>query len=339
MGRTLALVMAILGLALSTAKADMKDLEAKAAAEKEITWYVSYPSAENAERTAHLFMQRYPAIKVNVVRATAQVIYQRLQQDIKNGVRNCDVFETTDVGHYVDLKKRKLVAKYVPEASKDLYPDFRDLDPEGYFQIIGSSMMTLMYNTKLVKAEDAPKSWKDLLDPKWKGKISTGSPAYSGFLGVWVVYMKQLYGWEYLDKFKANNALIGRSSIDPTTHLNSGERQVAGGPAAIVEQLKAKGAPLEIVYPTDGSLLMYGVVGIPANAPHPNAARLWMEFRIGKESNQIGIDRGGESLRPDGVIPAGRTEFRAVKYYRPKVDELVKGVPEAIERWRDTFGG
>lgn len=339
MGRTFALAVAILGFALSTAKADMKDLEAKAAAEKEITWYVSYPSAEDAELTARRFMERYPAIKVNVVRATAQVIYQRLQQDIKNGVRNCDVFETTDVGHYVDLKKRKLVAKYVPEASKDLYPDFRDLDPEGYFHIIGSSMMTLMYNTKLVKAEDAPKSWKDLLDPKWKGKVSTGSPAYSGFLGVWVVYMKQLYGWEYLDKFKANNPLIGRSSIDPTTHLNSGERQVAGGPAAIVEQLKAKGAPLEIVYPTDGSLLMYGVAGILANAPHPNAARLWMEFRIGKESNQIGIDRGGESLRPDGVIPAGRTEFRAVKYYRPKVDELVKDVPEAIDRWRDTFGG
>ena len=339
MGRTLALVMVILGLALSTAKADMKDLEAKAAAEKEITWYVSYPSAENAELTARLFMQRYPAIKVNVVRATAQVIYQRLQQDIKNGVRNCDVFETTDVGHYVDLKKRKLVAKYVPEASKDLYPDFRDLDPEGYFQIIGSSMMILFYNTKLVKAEDAPKSWKDLLDPKWKGKVSTGSPAYSGFLGVWVVYMKQLYGWEYLDKFKANNPLIGRSSIDPTTHLNSGERQVAGGPSATVEQLKAKGAPLEIVYPADGSLLMYGVAGILANAPHPNAARLWMEFRIGKEGNQLGIDQGGESLRPDGVVPAGRTEFRAVKYYRPKVDELVKGVPEAIDRWRDTFGG
>ena len=343
MGRTIALVLVLvlasLGFAHSTAKADMKDLEAKAAAEKEITWYVSYPSAADAEITARLFMQRYPAIKVNVVRTTAQVIYQRLQQDLKNGMRNCDVFESTDVGHLVDLKKRKLIDKFTPAATKDLYPDFRDLDPDGYFHIIGSSMMTLIYNTKLVKAEDAPKSWKDLVDPKWKGKVSTGSPAYSGFLGVWVVYMHQLYGWEYLDKLKANNPLIGRSVIDPTTHLNSGERQVAGASAATVEQLKAKGAPLEIVYPTDGSLLMYGMAGVLANAPHPNAARLWMEFRIGKESNQFSIDRGGESLRRDGVIPAGRTEFRSVKYYRPKVDELLKGVPEAIERWRDTFGG
>lgn len=258
---------------------------------------------------------------------------------IKNGVKNCDVFETTDVGQYVTLKKRKLVTKYVPESAKDLYPDFQNLDPEGYFHIIGSSMMTLMYNTKLVTAEDAPKSWKDLLDPKWKGKVATGSPAYSGFLGVWVIYMKQLYGWEYLDKFKANNPLIGRSSIDPVTNLNSGERQVAGGPAAIVEQLKAKGAPLQESYPTDGSILMYGVAGVLANAPHPNAAKLWMEFRLGKESNQINIDRGGESLRPDGTVPPGRTEFRSVKIYRPKVEDVVKGIPEAIERWRDTFGG
>jgi iron(III) transport system substrate-binding protein len=339
MSRLFIMAIAILGVAMSSAKADVKALEAAAAAEKEITWYVSYPSAEDAELTARRFMERYPSIKVNVVRATAQVIYQRLQQDLKNGIKNCDVFETTDVGQYVSLRKRDLVAKYVPEATKDVYPDFRDLDPQGYYHIIGSSMMTLMYNTKLVKLDDAPKSWKDLLDPKWKSKISTGSPAYSGFLGVWVVYMQQLYGWEYLDKFKANLPLIGRSSIDPTTHVSSGERQVAGGPAAIVEQLKVKGAPIDVIYPTDGSILMYGIAGVLANAPHPNAARLWQEFRLGKEANQIQIDRGGESLRPDGVIPAGRTEFRAVKIYRPKVKDMVESVPEAIEKWRDIFGG
>jgi ABC-type glycerol-3-phosphate transport system substrate-binding protein len=98
MSRVFIFAMSILALAMSHAKADINAVETAAAAEKEITWYVSYPSAEDAELTARRFMERYPAIKVNVVRATAQVIYQRLQQDLKNGIKNCDVsgIRTTD---------------------------------------------------------------------------------------------------------------------------------------------------------------------------------------------------------------------------------------------------
>src|SRR5215217_5372455 len=71
-------------------------------------------TSETAERFGRTFTEKYPGVKVNVVRTTAQVAYQRLSQDIQANVANCDVFGSTDVGHYVQLKERKLLMKYVP---------------------------------------------------------------------------------------------------------------------------------------------------------------------------------------------------------------------------------
>ena len=87
----------------------------------------------------------------------------------------------------------------------------------------------ISYNTSKVKAEDSPKAWTDLLDPKWKGKVSTGHPGFSGYVGTWVLMMKKLYGWDYFDNLEKNKPQIGRSINDTVTALNSGERLVAAG--------------------------------------------------------------------------------------------------------------
>src|SRR6476469_10238436 len=96
------------------AQADMKALEAAAKPEGEITWYVAHYTSEGAEELGATFTKMY-GIKVNVVRTTAQVAYQRLTQDIKNGQTICDVFSSTDPGHYVRLAKEGRFEKYTPE--------------------------------------------------------------------------------------------------------------------------------------------------------------------------------------------------------------------------------
>src|ERR1700742_5070600 len=97
-----------------TAHADMKALEEAAKKEGELTWYVSHYTSEGAEELGGEFTKIH-GIKVNVVRTTAQVAYQRLLQDLKNNQAICDVFSSTDVGHYVRLKAEGKFEKYVPE--------------------------------------------------------------------------------------------------------------------------------------------------------------------------------------------------------------------------------
>src|SRR6478609_1774556 len=211
-----------------TAHADIKALEEAAKKEGELTWYVAHYTSEGAEELGAAFTKMY-GIKVNVVRTTAQVAYQRLTQDIKNNQTNCDVFSSTDIGHYTRLKAEGRLEKYIPEETPKIAEAFRGLDPDGYFHTTSGGTVLISYNASKVKDEDAPKKWADLLEPKWKGKVSTGHPAFSGYVGTWVLTMRKLYGWAFFDKLEKNKPQIGRSINDTVTALVAGERQVAAG--------------------------------------------------------------------------------------------------------------
>jgi len=334
---TLALA-AALAVAVPAFAQSEQELYEAAKKEGEVTWYVAHYSAENAEAVGAAFTQKYPGVKANVVRATSQVIMQRLMQDVQNNTANCGVFGSADEGHYVQLKERKLLAKYQPMNAARVSKAFQGADPEGYYHVTAAGVLTLAYNSDLVKAEEAPTKWTDLLDPKWKGKISLGHPAFSGSVGTWVVMLRDMYGWEFFEKLEQNEPQIGRSLIDATTMLVSKERAVGAVLDAVTARAAAKGSPIVINYPTDGALLLTSPSAVLANAPQPNAARLFMEFLMSEEQSKVAVAYGNLPLYDSIDPPAGLKPISAIKATRPSVDVIHKGVPEAIEAWRDTFG-
>jgi len=154
-------------------------------------------------------------IKVNVVRTTAQVAYQRLLQDLKNNQVACDVFSSTDVGHDVRLKGRREVRTvHSGDGLEDPagIPELHE-PPMATTHTTSAGLVVITYNTSKVKPEDAPKKWTDLLDFKWKGKVSTGHPGFSGYVGTWVLMMKNLYGWDYFDNLeRTSRRSVARST-------------------------------------------------------------------------------------------------------------------------------
>jgi iron(III) transport system substrate-binding protein len=306
--------------------------------EGELTWYTAHYTTETAESVGRDFGAKFPGVKCNVVRTTAQVAYQRLLQDIKNNAPVCDVFSSTDEGHYVRLKGEKRFADYVaPNASK-LLPQFQGFDPDNTYFATAAGMNVLVYNTGKVKAEDAPKNWPDLLDPKWKGQISTGHPGFSGYVGTWVVQMRKLYGWDFFKKLEKNKPQIGRSVNDPVTVLNSGERNVGVSGSNTIGLSAAKGNPIAISYATDGSVLMITPSAVMANAPHPNAARLFMNYLLGEDHARVSVAEFGYPVIAGIEAPKGLKGLNEIKVIRPTTQEILKGIPEVIEEWRDTFG-
>lgn len=187
--------------------------------EGELTWYTVPQTSEVAEKMGRSFTARYPGVKVNVVRTTAQVAFQRLNQDLKAGTPNCDVFTSTDLAHYVDLKGRNLLLKYVPAAASQLDKRVQNLDPDGYFHASSCFMMGLVYNTQKVTGADIPRSWTDLADPKWNAAAVVAHPGYSGAAGAWCIEMRKLYG----DAF--------RSRSWPPTRRGSAARPSMQSPA------------------------------------------------------------------------------------------------------------
>jgi len=342
-GRLLALLGAAAGIAAAPALAQMpaweKDLYEAAKKEKEFTVYTAHYNTEEAANLCSAFEKKYPGVKCNFVRTTAQVAFQRFQQDMQANKPVASLFSSTDVGHYVDLKKRDLLMPYKPNNLAKMVDSLRQYnDPDGTYAVTAAALMLITYNTSLVSEKDAPKNWPDLLDPKWKGKVSIGHPAFSGYVGTWVVLMRKLYGWDYFEKLEKNQPQIGRSVNDTVTMLNAKERWVAAGPEATTLLSRDKGNPLAVIYPTDGSLLMVSPSGIPKNAPAPNAAKLYLEFLLDTEAAETQVKSHSLSVIK-GIKPApGAKALEEIKVVRPTEDEIVKGIPEVKEKFRDTFG-
>jgi iron(III) transport system substrate-binding protein len=320
------------------ADADLAALANTARTEATLTWYTGQTDAETAELLGRTFTAQYPDIKVQVIRTTGQVAYQRLLLDIKNKTPQCDVFSTTDISHMPILKERHELTEYTPENAPQLMPQFSALSDPGFSYVTNASRYFLIYNTNFVKPEAAPRNWTDLLDPRWKGFVATGHPAFSGCTGVWCVGMRKLYGWEFFEKLAKNNPRIGRSAVDPVTLMTAGEVHVGLASANTTYRTIDKGNPIAIVNPADGLSLCVTPSAIPANAPHPAAARLFMEWLLSEGYSKIVAGDGSEPLRA-GVPPRpDEPPLATQKVISLTVAEIRKGIPEVIEAWRETFG-
>ena len=318
--------------------ADNPALEGAAHQEGALTWYIAQVDAQTAEGFGRAFTQANPGISVGVIRTTGQVAYQRLLMDIKNHTPQCDVFSTTDISHMPILKERHELTEYTPENAGALLPAFQALSDPGFSYITNAARYFIIYNKDKVKPEDAPRSWTDLLDPKWKGRVATGHPAFSGCTGTWALGIKKIHGWDFFEKLARNNPRIGRSAVDPMTLINAGECLVGVGAANNAYASIEKGNPLGVVHPADGLVLCVTPSGIPANAPHPNAAKLFMEWLLSPGYARLITADGSETIL-QGVPPrTGMPPLSEVKVIPLTVEEIRTGVPIVIEQWRDTFG-
>lgn len=320
------------------ARADLKALEDAAQKEGGLTWYTGQVDAEKAERLGKAFTAQYPGIRVSVIRTTGQVAYQRLLLDIKNKAPQCDMFSTTDISHMPALKERKQLMNYAPESAAGLVPAFKDLSDPGWWYVTNASRYFLMYNTDKIKPEDAPKKWTDLLQPKWKGRVAVGHPAFSGCTGVWALSLKKVYGWDFFEKLAKNNPRVGRSAIDPVTLMSAGEALVGPSSANTAYQALDRGNPVAVVHPEDGLVVCVTPSGIPAAAPHPNAARLFMEWLLNEEYSRMMAADGTEPIRVDVSPRPGVPALSTQKVIPLTIAEIRKGIPELVEQWRDTFG-
>ena len=340
-------ILALLGAALITASAPVraqmpaweKDLYEAAKKEKQFTVYTAHYNTESIANLCTAFDKRYPGVKCNFVRTTAQVAFQRLQQDLKANLAVASVFSSTDVSHYPDLKSHGILMSYQPHNLAKMVDSLKQYnDKDNDYWVTAAALVTITYNTSVVAEKDAPKNWPDLLNPKWKDKVSIGHPAFSGYVGTWVVLMRKLYGWDYFEKLEKNKPRIGRSINDTVTMLNAKESWVAAGPEATTLLSRDKGNPVGVIYPTDGTLLMVSPSGILKNAPAPNAAKLFIEFLLDKEAAEVQVRDHSLSVIK-GIKPApGAKPLEEIKVIRPTEDEIAKGIPEVKEKFRDTFG-
>ncbi|MEK7880032.1 MAG: extracellular solute-binding protein [candidate division NC10 bacterium] len=339
MARRWLLVLAILAwslVLLGPASAQDARLEA-AKKEGKIAWYTSLV-LPSAEKVAKLFEAAYPGIKVDVHRTGSERVLQRVMQELQANIKNADVLHTSDAGHFVLLREKKLLMKYTPAGVEKFPPGFKDKD--GYHYGLRATVSVIAYNPKMISAAEAPRGWKDLLDPKWRGKLVTAHPGYSGIIATHVLALVNLHGWDYWKQLAQNKLMLVQSAADPAGVVASGERQVAvnGGDYTFYQSRK-KGNPIEMVYPKEGVPLIVSPNAITSFAPHPNAAKLFTDFIFTRDVQQLLADSEGlYTGHPDVKYPPDKPKLSELKLLQTEPEELEKRAEEIKKRFVEFFG-
>jgi iron(III) transport system substrate-binding protein len=309
------------------------------AAKKEgkVVWYTSL-ALPSAEKVAKLFEAAYPGVKVEVHRTGSERILSRVMQELQAGIKNADVVHTSDAGHFVLLKNKNLLLKYTPAGVDGFPAGFKDKD--GYYFGLRATVSVIAYNTKAVSAADAPKTWKDLLDPKWKGKMVTAHPGYSGVIATHVLALVNQNGWDYFKQLAQNRLMLVQSAVDPSGVVASGERAVAvDGGEYTFYQTKKKGNPLEIVYPKEGVPLIVSPTAIMSFSARPNAAKLFTDFTFSREIQQVMADSEGlYTGHPEVKYPTDKPKLSDLKLLTVDPEELEKRNEEIKKRFVEFFG-
>ncbi|RWD61717.1 extracellular solute-binding protein [Mesorhizobium sp.] len=284
----------VAGLLVATvaAKAQDQALIDAAKAEGQVVWYSGLIVRQVVTPIKDAFEKKY-GITVNFVSMASQEAALRILNEGRANNIQGDVFDGT--APLSAAMEAGLVEQYVPQEAANYPAELKD--PNGYWtgQIVQVTAPAI--NTGLVSAADAPKTFEDLLDPKWKGKMAWSSSEEiagpPGFIGNVLSYMGEEKGMAYLEKLSQQQ--IANVPSNMRVVLDQG---IAGQYPLVLSILNyhaaisaAQGAPVEWLK-LESSVFTFGTVQMLKNAPHPSAAKLFLEFLLSDEGQQIIADAG-----------------------------------------------
>jgi iron(III) transport system substrate-binding protein len=306
--------------------------------EAKVIWYTSV-DLQVAETVSKAFEARFPGIAVRIERTGAERVFQRIGQERASNIFACDVAQSSDAAHYIAWKRAGALTPCLPEDVAKHFP-VQHKDADGLFASWRVWLSGIGYNTKLVKVEDAPKSFADLLEPKWTGKLVKAHPGYSGTIMTATQQMSRDLGWSYFEKLAKQKVMQVQSGADPAKKLALGERAATVDAGEyLITRLKERGEPVEFVYATEGTPLITGPAAIMKNPPNPNAARLFHNWSFTVDAQQLNVDVGAlRSAHPLVKERHDRKPLSEINLMREDAAEVDRLAEEIKAKYTKIFG-
>ena len=260
----------------------------------------------------------FPEMKVNWFQGGTEKVVTKITGEIKAKKIGADVLMVADPSYYLKLEDQKLLLPYKSKEEKNL---INDKAADGAWYAVRVCNMIIAYNADKLKAEDAPKNWTDLTDPKWKGKIAMPNPMLSGTAYVAVGALADKYGWEYFDKLKANGLRVEEGNSAIQNKLLTGEYAAA----MILEEnilklANTKKEPLKVIYPKDGVVQVPSPIAIFNTTKNPEGAKALVDWWLIKEGQQAVVKGWMHSVRGDVKEPIGSVPTKGLTDGKIKVD-------------------
>lgn len=284
------------------------------------------------------FKEKHPDITIDYQSAGAGKLMAKIATERQAGKILADVLWTSEVPDFYNMKNEGLLEKYIPSNINELIQPFTDY--EGYFTAARLATLGIVYNTQFVK--EKPTEWDNIFAKEFKGAFGIANPALSGTAYMAIAMLVKQFGWEFIDKMAANKAKIGKGAGQVIDDTASGELLGCIGVDYITLDKIKKGAKLAYVFPPQ-ILLSPSPVAIIKGTPNPNAAKVFVDFLLSKEAQEIIASEGTLPVRNDvkldPLLPVSSPE-EAVKR-SIKIDYLAMLTEKAdtVKKFTDIMQG
>ncbi len=292
---------------------------------------VFYTSVETefARSLTAAFEAKYPFIKTDIFRSTHEKIFSRMNVERQTGTYTADVVSVGEFETY-HMQKKGFIAPYKSPFAAAYPEGFKDSN--GYWTDLYDNVIVTAFNTNRVKREELPKRYEDLLHPRWKARMVLDQNEDRWFANM-LYLMGEKKGMEFMQALAKQNISIrsGRSLV--TQLLGAGEYDLQ-----IVAYwyrphlMKKQGAPVDWIG-IEPAIVALHPISIVEKAPHPNAAKLFIDFTLSDEGQKIFVQRGRESAKP-GLKPEGYPTH--LKLFPSRV-QLAEKLEEYTQRYRALF--
>jgi iron(III) transport system substrate-binding protein len=313
------------------------DLLAKAKAQASIMLYTG---------VSEVIEQRYAAqfradtgIRVEVLRLVPSRLAERILSEHGAARLGADVIRTSEADLVNGMAEAGVFAPYRVPFEETLYADAK-ASPKGLFYLWSSPAYSIGYNTAVIPESQAPKSWKDLLDPKYRGKLGIVQSNAGGSTAALSRFMFDQLGESWLKAYAAQKPRIFDSSARLVDAIARGELVAGPMPPSRVDAVALTGAPLTFILPEEGMVVWPFYMGLSKSAKKVEAAKLYINWVMSKYGQELVVTLGDYAVRPDVGAPKllGKQLPPFDKVYKVSVDELANHQAKDQKTWNAIFG-
>jgi len=335
--RIVSVLLAGLGTAaISVSAAQAEDAIDFAAAKREgsVVWYTSN-NIDQANAIAKMFEAK-TGIRVELFRSGGSAIMSRFQQE-RNARRSLtDVLSTTLPAAYAKFAKDGVFVAFKPKGFDKLQQDARN--PDGYFFAHRVTVITLFARSDILPPGGVPKTWSDLTDKKYSGKMVITDPSYSSLQVTIMNGLSQKLGWGYYEALRKNDTMVVRGNQQVTDLLKQRERAIGVGiDDSYAVQARRQGFPFVSVYPSEGTFALPNPNAIIKGSPHPNAAKLFAEFLLDDAVQQRIAADGLFSPRLDFPAAPGSKKLSEIKLNPIDHEQVARNTKAIRQKFHEVF--
>lgn len=303
-------------------------------AKGQIALYTSVPQPI-VDKIQNDFQTKYPEITLDVFRSGTSEVVTKLMTEKEAGEIMADLVWVAEPSTYEDFKAQDLLLQFTPEGADVLPAEMKD--PDGFYYAGRLINMIVAYNTNLVS--DAPKGWQDLLNPELKGKIGFPTPLRSGAAEASVKTLVDAFGWKFFEDFLANGGKQVKNNSTARDMVSTGELAAGALLDYMALSAKAKGSPIDYIWPEEGAIFIPSPVAIMKDSKNPEAAKVFMNYVLSKEGQETLVELGSFiPVRPDVDPPAGAPALDKINRLPTDWKSVREERQTTKDKWTEMFG-